>query len=113
VAVDAGEGTLEIGFPPSAAFNRRKAEAKESREILGEAILSVIGVPLRPTFGTLEETAAGADEAKPPEPANEGAIVDRIVAEFDAEEVIGGDEEPASEGAPPGMPEADLKEGAS
>jgi hypothetical protein len=114
VAVDPGQGSLEIGFPGSAAFNRRKAEAKDSREVLGESIRAVLGASLRPVFVTLEEPAAdeGGEDGGGEAPADEGALVDRIVAEFDAEEVIGGDEQ-AESGSPPGMPEADLKEGAS
>ncbi len=112
VAVDPAQGALEIGFPTGAAFNRRKAEAKDSRDVLGDAIRSVLGAPLRPVFVTLAEGAAGEDEAPAEPDVSEGAIVDRIVAEFDAEEVVGGDD-PATEGSPPGMPESDLKEGAS
>lgn len=110
-AVDPADARLEIGFPPSAAFNRRKAEAKESREMLAEAIRSVLGAPLRPVFVELDDGSAEPEAAADAVP-DEGALVDRIVAEFDAEEVVGEDDS-ASEGSPPGMPEADLKEGAS
>ena len=38
VAVDPDRSVVELGFPPSAAFNRRKAEVKENRDRVVEAI---------------------------------------------------------------------------
>jgi hypothetical protein len=37
IAVDAERDVLEVGFPPSAAFNKRKAEAGEARDRFAEA----------------------------------------------------------------------------
>ena len=51
---DADSGTLTIAFPPGSAFNRRKAEEKENREIVAEAISTVVGMPLRPAFTMLD-----------------------------------------------------------
>ncbi|MBA2523437.1 MAG: DNA polymerase III subunit gamma/tau [Solirubrobacterales bacterium] len=95
VAVDPGQGVLEVGFPSSAAFNRRKAEAKDNRDQVIEAIRTVIGVPLRPVFVTLDddhEDAASADMAPPTDGDAERELLERFVSEFDAEVLT--DEEP-------------------
>jgi DNA polymerase-3 subunit gamma/tau len=114
VAVDKGDSILEVGFPASAAFNRRKAEAKESRDTILDSIRSVIGASLRPVFVTLDGDDPGdAAESSAADPeAAERALIDRFVTEFDAEEVLT-DDDPATAGSPPGTPDADLKEGAS
>ena len=91
VAVDAERSVLEVGFPPSAAFNRRKAEVKENRERVIEAVRTVVGVPLRPVFVTLDSdpdsdaTGSGGPGA---EPANEDELYERFLSEFDAEVLI-------------------------
>ncbi|MEO7198378.1 MAG: DNA polymerase III subunit gamma/tau, partial [Solirubrobacterales bacterium] len=95
VAVDPQQGVLEVGFPSSAAFNRRKAEAKDNRDQVVEAIRTVIGVPLRPVFVTLaddHEDAASADMEPPADGDAERELLERFVSEFDAEVLT--DEEP-------------------
>ena len=101
VAVDPAAAVLEVGFPPSASFNRRKAEAKENRDRVVEAIRSVLGAPLRPVFVTVEgEEDADVAASVPADPEEaERALVERFVSEFDAEVLI--DDDP------------NLKEGAS
>ena len=91
VAVDAERSTVEIGFPPSAAFNKRKAEAKENRDRLSEALRTIVGAPLNATYVVLEEEPAEG----PPEQdeqtaraADERELVERFKTEFDAEELI-------------------------
>jgi DNA polymerase-3 subunit gamma/tau len=90
VAVDSERSTVEIGFPPSAAFNKRKAEAKENRERFSEALRTVVGERLSPSYVMLDEEPdsepAGADPVA--ERIDERELVDRIKAEFDAEELI-------------------------
>ena len=54
IALDAGSGTLTIAFPPGSAFNLRKAEDKENREIVAEAI----------TDGGRHPAAAGLHDAR-------------------------------------------------
>ncbi len=54
VAVDAEEGLLEVGFPESAAFNKRKAEAKDARELVARAVERILGVRLRLGFVLLD-----------------------------------------------------------
>ena len=86
VGLDA-EG-LRIGFPASATFNKRKAEAPDKRDQLVEALDSVTGQRLQLHYVLL---AGGEGEAEG-EPGGEGevdheALVERLKSEFDAEEV--------------------------
>ncbi len=95
IAVDPDAGTLTIAFPPGSAFNRRKADDKENRELVAAAILAVLGAPLRPAYTMLEADhepepqAAGGDAV---EAGGENDLVERFIAEFDAEVVA--DDEP-------------------
>src|SRR5581483_7534229 len=82
VAVDLQEGVLELGFPSSAAVNKRKAEAQEARERISEAVVSVVGERLRPIY-KLVEGGEGGDRS----PAiSEEELIERLKSEFDAEE---------------------------
>jgi DNA polymerase-3 subunit gamma/tau len=84
VAVDAERAVLEIGFPPSAAFNKRKAEAQEARDRFAEAVKTVVGERLRPVYVLLEgegETAEAGGER-----LSEDELIERLKSEFDAEE---------------------------
>ena len=66
VAVDVERAVLEVGFPASAAFNKRKAEAQEARERLADAVKTIVGERLRPVYVLLEgdeEAAPGGAEA--------------------------------------------------
>ena len=90
VAVDSERSTVEIGFPPSAAFNKRKAEAKENRERFTEAVLTVVGARLSPSYVMLDEEpeAEPAAADRPTGEIDEHELIDRFKAEFDAEELI-------------------------
>jgi DNA polymerase-3 subunit gamma/tau len=97
VAVDEAASSVTIAFPPGSAFNRRKADDKDNRELVAKAILAVLGSPLRHDYTMLEEepepepatpTATGEVEAA----TGENELVERFIAEFDAEVVI--DDEP-------------------
>ncbi|MEK6328361.1 MAG: DNA polymerase III subunit gamma/tau [Actinomycetota bacterium] len=90
VAVDVERAVLEVGFPASAAFNKRKAEAQEARERLAEAVKTIVGERLRPVYVLLE----GKDEAAPDrdEPAlSDEEVIDLLRSEFDAEEFEAGE----------------------
>jgi DNA polymerase III subunit gamma/tau len=85
VAVDVEQAVLEIGFPASAAFNKRKAEAKEARERLADAVKTIVGQRLRPVYVLLEgEEEVAADVAGPQ--LSEEELIERLKSEFDAEE---------------------------
>jgi DNA polymerase III subunit gamma/tau len=85
VAVDVEQAVLEVGFPASAAFNKRKAEAKEARERLAEAVKTIAGKRLRPIYvlleGEEEEEVGGTEQ-----PLSEEELIDHLKSEFDAEE---------------------------
>ena len=61
VAVDVEEAMLEVGFPASAAFNKRKAEDTEARDRFADAVKTIVGERLRPVYVLLD-----ADEAQSP-----------------------------------------------
>jgi DNA polymerase III subunit gamma/tau len=82
VAVDLQEGVLELGFPPSAAFNKRKAEAQEARERFSEAVVSVVGERLRPIYKMVETDDGGQED----QGLSEEELIERLKSEFDAEE---------------------------
>ena len=94
VAVDVEEAVVKVGFPPTDAFNKRKAEATDARDRFTEAIRSIVGERLRPVFVLLE--ADDAESAAPPTLTDE-ELVERLKAEFDAEEVDEAEPEPAPE----------------
>ena len=52
--VGIGEEGLEIGFPAELTFNKRKAEAKDKRAQMSEALVAVTGAPLQPVYVLLD-----------------------------------------------------------
>ena len=85
VAVDVEQAVLEVGFPASAAFNKRKAEAKEARERLADAVKTIVGQRLRPIYVLLEGEEEVAAEVAEPQ-LSEEELIERLKSEFDAEE---------------------------
>jgi len=88
VAVDGAERTVTIGFPADHTFNKRKAEGKDKREQLSEALEAVLGRKLIPAYDVLDgegQEEPAADEAKPE--VDHATLVERLKSEFDAEEV--------------------------
>jgi acyl-coenzyme A synthetase/AMP-(fatty) acid ligase len=84
LAVDAEAAVLKVGFPASAAFNKRKAEAQANRERFAEAVRTIVGERLKPVYVLLDpevEEAAAADSAE----ITEEQLIERIRSEFDAE----------------------------
>ena len=76
------------GFPPSSTFNKRKAEAKDKREQMTEALVAVTGTQLSPRYVLLdgEEHPAPA-EAGGGEDVDHETLVEKLKSEFNAEEV--------------------------
>jgi DNA polymerase III subunit gamma/tau len=93
VGFDAEDKVVEISFPVGSTFNKRKAEAPEQRERVAEALATVAGEPLRPTYVIADGEAAPApdDEAEKPAGADDAVdeeeLLRRLKSEFDAEEV--------------------------
>jgi DNA polymerase III subunit gamma/tau len=84
--IDGERGVLRIGFPESAKFNKKKAEAPANVERMGEAVNAIAGVRLRPTY----ELVDGQNEDPAPEESSEMSedeLVDLVKDSFDASEV--------------------------
>jgi DNA polymerase-3 subunit gamma/tau len=96
VAVDPEEGTVEVGFPASAAFNKRKAEASEARDRVTEAVRTIAGERLRPVFVLLESDDEGGSAERD---LSEDELVELMRTEFDAEYVGPDDEAPEAKEA--------------
>ncbi len=91
VAINVEEAVLDIGFPASAAFNKRKAEAAEARDKLSEAVKTIVGERLRPVYVLLDSDAeVPVGESK----LSEDELFELMRTEFDAEEYIPEPEQP-------------------
>jgi DNA polymerase-3 subunit gamma/tau len=89
VSLDAESGALEVGFPPSAQFNKRKVEMKANRELFTDALRAVAGLTLRPTFVLLEEEHSSSESENGDGPLSEEeeqALIAQVKSAFDAEE---------------------------
>ena len=88
LAVDTERSVLKVGFPASAKFNKRKAEAQANVERIAESVKAIVGERLRPVYELIEvdegEAAAAANGAKP---MAEEEIIELIKTKFDAREV--------------------------
>jgi DNA polymerase III subunit gamma/tau len=95
IAVDVEEAVLQVGFPSSAGFNKRKAEAGDARSKVAEAVKTVVGERLKPVYVLLEgeEGEAGAEELSPDE------LIEQFKSAFDAEEVESSKESDSGEEA--------------
>jgi hypothetical protein len=78
---------LRIGFPASAKFNKKKAEAKGNVERMTEAITVIVGQPMRPAYELIESDEQEATPAESTE-MTEDEMVDLIKDNFDASEVV-------------------------
>jgi DNA polymerase-3 subunit gamma/tau len=91
VALNVEDAVLDVGFPASAAFNKRKAEAAEARDKLADAVKTIIGERLRPVYVLLD----GEADAPPGEPKlSEDELFELMRTEFDAEEYVPEPDEP-------------------
>jgi DNA polymerase-3 subunit gamma/tau len=84
--VDSEQGVLKIGFPASAKFNKRKAEAPANVERIGEALKAIAGEQLRPVYELID------GEEEPPSEALSAALgeeemIELLKSNFDASEV--------------------------
>ena len=87
IAVDAEKAVLKIGFPASATFNKRKAEAKANVERVAESLQATVGERLRPVYELLDgEAEAEGDNGK--DEVSDEELVELIKTKFDAHEVV-------------------------
>jgi len=61
IAVDVEQAVVQVGFPVSAGFNKRKAEAVEARDKLADAVKTIVGERLRPVYVVIEGEEAPAE----------------------------------------------------
>ncbi len=85
VTVDANRMVLEVGFPASAAFNKRKAEAQEARDRFADAVAAIVGERLSPVYVMLDGDPDG-EGAGGEAPLSDEELIERLKSEFDAEE---------------------------
>ena len=67
------------------------AESEEHRRVVAEAVRSLAGAPLRPRYELREAGEEPLSADAPPEVSDE-ELVERFVAEFDAEELVDDEE---------------------
>jgi DNA polymerase-3 subunit gamma/tau len=79
------EGELTLGFPPGAAFLKRKAEDSANRAILIDTLQRLTGRRYRVAFELRDDLPAA--EAANGSGDTEEDIVARLIAELDAEEL--------------------------
>jgi DNA polymerase III subunit gamma/tau len=92
ISVDPERSVLEVGFPASAAFNKRKAEAQENRDRLAESVRTIAGESLRPVYVVLDGDEEREDANGAEAELSEDELVERLKAEFNAEETSGEEE---------------------
>ncbi len=89
VALNVEDAVLKVGFPASAAFNKRKAEAAEARQRFTEALRTIVGERLKPVYVLLDPDEEPGGERQ----LSEDELVELMRAEFDAELVVDDDED--------------------
>ncbi len=93
LGVDAEGAVLRIGFPPSAKFNKRKAESQANVERITESVQAIVGARLRPAYELLDSGPGEAVAARSNgEPLAEEEIIELLKVSFDALEVDPGSE---------------------
>ncbi len=85
--VSLDEEGLQVGFPAEFTFNKRKAEAPEKRELMADAIESVLGDRIKPAYVLLDGEAAPEEGAASADEIDHDAIEEKLRSEFDAKEV--------------------------
>jgi DNA polymerase III gamma/tau subunit len=96
LGIDEERSMLRIGFPASAKFNKRKAEAPANVERMTDAIGATVGRRLRPAYELIDDQ----DEIPAPEASaamDEEDLIDLIKDNFDASEVVPDDDSRESE----------------
>jgi DNA polymerase III subunit gamma/tau len=92
LGVDEERSQLRIGFPASAKFNKRKAEAKSNIELVAESLQAIVGARLKPVYELIEGETEGPEEGEGATGMAEEEIIELLKSKFDASEVVGGDE---------------------
>ncbi len=99
LGVDEERSRLRIGFPASAKFNKRKAEAQANVERMAESLEAIVGARLKPVYELIDGESEAAKEGEGATAMAEEEIIELLKAKFDASEVVAddGDDERKSE----------------
>jgi len=92
--VDCADRSLVIAFHPDDTMRRRKAESARARQVVAEALRNLTGVAPQISVEAREVESAPLAAAAPPDP--EAHLIERLKAEFAAEEIL---DDPDTEGA--------------
>jgi hypothetical protein len=85
--VSLGEEGLRIGFPAELTFNKKKAETPEKRELMADAVESVLGERIKPSYVMLDGGPVSEDAPSVEGQVDHDALVEKLKSEFDAKEV--------------------------
>jgi DNA polymerase III subunit gamma/tau len=85
LGVDGDKSIVTIGFPASATFNKRKAEARTNVEHLAGSLKAIVGYSLRPVYELLDTDPE--QEAEGGAQVSEEELLELIKTGFDAREV--------------------------
>jgi DNA polymerase-3 subunit gamma/tau len=91
LAIDEERAIVRVGFPSSAKFNKRKAEAPANVERMTEAIKAVVGEQLRPAYELTDDEKAPEAGGEDTSELAEEELIDLIKTKFDAREVHEGE----------------------
>jgi hypothetical protein len=81
------EEGLKVGFPAEFTFNKRKAEAPEKRDLMADAIESVLGERIKPAYVLLDGEAAPEETEASEGEIDHDALMEKLKSQFDAKEV--------------------------
>jgi hypothetical protein len=81
------EEGLQIGFPPTMTFNKKKADSPERRDTVAAAFAAVTGQGLRPSYVLLDGEAPPDTPAPGSDQIGEEELLERLKSELNAEEV--------------------------
>ena len=81
------EEGLRIGFPAELTFNKKKAETPEKRELMADAVESVLGERIKLSYVLLDGEPAPEETAPAEDEIDHDALVEKLKSEFDAKEV--------------------------
>ena len=87
LGIDEERSMLRIGFPGSAKFNKKKAEAPANVERMTEAVGAIVGTRMRPAYELIDEENQATADAEDSTEMSEDDLVDLIKDNFDASEV--------------------------
>jgi DNA polymerase-3 subunit gamma/tau len=90
--VDCADRSLVIAFHPDDTMRRRKAESAHARQVVAEALRGLTGIAPQISVEARELDTAVAEPPADPE----AELLERLKAEFDAEEIL---DDPDTEGA--------------